>query len=705
MHRVSTVVLSVICVALLGVATNVATGALPERWSPYLWLAWPLLILLILALVAVEVARAREPEPTTVAGAARARRVLLERVRRYWVTSVLERSLHEEARIELGIAATADDRRHPWSLRASHRDGFADILDDQTAMATLFDRLDRAVVILGAPGAGKTTTLLELARDLVARAETDPEAPIPVVLNLSSWATSRRPLARWLAEQLTERYGIPPAQAAAWVDAGEILPLLDGLDEVAEEHRDGCAVAIADFHARQPLTPLAVCCREIEYQQLRRPLPVYGTVTIQPLTQAQIERYVDRTGLTGLRAALAADPELWKLTDSPLLLSIMALAYADGEVTAPEAAGSGRDRLFTRYVETMLRRRPHPRYTPELTAAYLSTLAEQLRRQRQTLFVLDLIDETWSPRYPRHPTAALIARIAGISAIAPTMATGGWLLAGPVGLVTAAGVFALALALIFMFDGPYSGLSGTGLPTRTHWAGPDGRPTGSQATWRNAFAARPPLLPVWILVLVAAGVGAAAGALAGTGGPAWTAGLGYGAGFLLAAHATFATFYAAQILLVLRRPELRGGRRELPSPLLRQRFGTALRAALAIAAVTACPAWVAVAPAGGVDRAADFALVVGTGCGLLILVLVALAPMAEQWLVRRRLARQQVVPYPLVPFLSYAVQCLLLRQVGDGHIFVHRELLDHFADRAAPPGAQQDRRLVPGDNSDLPASA
>lgn len=59
MHRVTTVVLSVICVALLGVATNVATGALPDSWEPYLWLAWPLLVALIVTLVVLEVARTR----------------------------------------------------------------------------------------------------------------------------------------------------------------------------------------------------------------------------------------------------------------------------------------------------------------------------------------------------------------------------------------------------------------------------------------------------------------------------------------------------------------------------------------------------------------------------------------------------------------------------------------------------------------------
>ncbi|MEH1165846.1 NACHT domain-containing protein [Micromonospora sp. CPCC 205539] len=690
----STVVLSVICVALLGVATNVATGALPERWSPYLWLAWPLLVLLILALVAVEVTRTRERPQIGAAAAARARRVLLERVRRYWVTSVLDRSLHEEARIELGIAATADDRRHPWALQATHRDGFAATLDERTTMSALFDRLDRAVVILGAPGAGKTTTLLELARDLIDRAESDPDAPIPVVLNLSSWPTRRLPLARWLAEQLGERYGIPPEQGAAWVAAGDLLPLLDGLDEVAEETRDACVQAIADFHASQPLTPLAVCCRLAEYEQLGTELPVYGTVTIQPLDRARIERYVERTELAGLRAALAADPGLWELADSPLLLSIMALAYADGSDAPPDAAdtGSGRTRLFARYVDVMLRRRPHPRYSPAQTSAWLRTLASQLRGRQQSVFVLDLITEGWSPRNAVRPTAARVAQLTVLLGLGLGLVLGvaGWWLAGPAGLVTAGG---LVVVTQLLYAGQDSRL----------WflaAAAESQQRQSRYGWAGG----------WVLNLVAVladeprvvfGIGAIS-TVVGTAvglavpGMAWGDGVGYGAGFFLASLVAFAFVDNAHLHPYLRPRALGAGRRELPSPMLRQQLTHALRWAVPLGAVTAIFGGPAVVWRTGEAEGIRFGALVGLGSALLMLTLTALAPMLDQWLVRRRLARQQVLPYPLLPFLAYAVQCLLLRQVGDGYIFVHRELLDHFADRAQLPGPRATTERDPG---------
>ncbi|HEY0601910.1 MAG TPA: hypothetical protein VGD58_03320 [Herpetosiphonaceae bacterium] len=37
------------------------------------------------------------------------------------------------------------------------------------------------------------------------------------------------------------------------------------------------------------------------------------------------------------------------------------------------------------------------------------------------------------------------------------------------------------------------------------------------------------------------------------------------------------------------------------------------------------------------------------------------------------------MPRPYVSFLDFAAQCILLRKVGGGYIFIHRLLLDYFA--------------------------
>src|SRR4029453_7128775 len=135
-------------------------------------------------------------------------------------------------------------------------------LPADTPIIKVFDQMSGALLILGAPGSGKTTLLLELARDLIGRAEGDENAPIPVVFNLSSWATKRPPLKDWLVEELNQRYDVPKKIAQGWVDTDALLPLLDGLDEVALEHQPTCVAAINRYRQEeQGVLPLAVCSR------------------------------------------------------------------------------------------------------------------------------------------------------------------------------------------------------------------------------------------------------------------------------------------------------------------------------------------------------------------------------------------------------------------------------------------------------------
>ena len=89
--------------------------------------------------------------------------------------------------------------------------------------------------------------LLELLRDLLERAQDDAAHRIPVVFPLTTWAETRAPLAEWLVEELRKRYEAPSRLARAWVETEQIIPLLDGLDEVADDHRAACIDAINTY--------------------------------------------------------------------------------------------------------------------------------------------------------------------------------------------------------------------------------------------------------------------------------------------------------------------------------------------------------------------------------------------------------------------------------------------------------------------------
>ncbi len=166
---------------------------------------------------------------------------LLRRVRSFWITGVLEHSLYGAALMALGLQEQPDAVANPWHLVLQHLDSTPRPLPAGTSITQVYDASDGELLILGAPGSGKTTLLLELARELLSRAERDEQHPLPVVFNLSSWAIKRLPLANWLAEELIDKYQVPSKLAQTLLRADQILPLLDGLDEVSLQQRTACS--------------------------------------------------------------------------------------------------------------------------------------------------------------------------------------------------------------------------------------------------------------------------------------------------------------------------------------------------------------------------------------------------------------------------------------------------------------------------------
>lgn len=169
------------------------------------------------------------------------------------------------------------------------------------------------LLILGEPGAGKTTTLLELARELIAA------APVPIIFELSAWTEDRQAIDPWLVAQLQETYNLPPKVGQAWVANHRILPLLDGLDELGLERQKKCIAKLNDFlPLGEPDRQAVVCCRTQEFHRGEAKLTALnGAVELQPLTEPQIRDYLTAMGRPSLWAQIDASAELRELAQPP----------------------------------------------------------------------------------------------------------------------------------------------------------------------------------------------------------------------------------------------------------------------------------------------------------------------------------------------------------------------------------------------------
>lgn len=122
-------------------------------------------------------------------------------------------------------------------------------------------------LIVGAPGAGKTRALRDRTRALHARALEDPDAPVPVILSLTSLAQARGGLEAWLVEELALKYGLSRRRARMLLEDEALALMLDGLDEVPLDRRGAVAAAI-DTLAHEHALTVVLTCREQSYLAL-----------------------------------------------------------------------------------------------------------------------------------------------------------------------------------------------------------------------------------------------------------------------------------------------------------------------------------------------------------------------------------------------------------------------------------------------------
>jgi hypothetical protein len=329
-------------------------------------------------------------------------RDLLHKVHTFWIEGVLQHSIHGVVLIEIGKKSLSEAVEHPWERVLEVPGQSSQIMPRNKSIGDIFRESGQSLLILGEPGSGKTTTLLELGRHLLLHAQHDPSHPVPVVFNLSSWA--RQSIFDWLVDELSTKYFVAKHQARSWLRANRLLPLLDGLDEVTGDARTACVTSINRFAQDVGVPGLAVSSRTNEYVALGARLRLHAAICLQPLTPEQVKAYVSEAGpeLGALSAALQEDAGLQSLAQSPLMLAVMSLAYRGASIERlaseqPPAGETQQGHVLAAYVDRMFARmgRATRPYAKEQSVAWLSWLAQNMREHSQSIFLIEQIQPSW----------------------------------------------------------------------------------------------------------------------------------------------------------------------------------------------------------------------------------------------------------------------------------------------------------------------
>ena len=569
----------------------------------------------------------------------RNRRVMLNHVENFWIKGVLEKSLHGAALLELGIKEDPTAVNYPWGIK---RESTGETLPEGKSMLEIFEEIGmgRSLLILGAPGSGKTTMLLELARQLIERARQDKTEPIPVVFNLASW-NEKQTLVDWLTEQLNTLYNVPKRTAHGWVNDNRMLLLLDGLDEVKQCNREDCVNAINQFRSELGLTSMAVCSRIKEYEDINRQLAFDGAVIIQPLTGKQVNAYFEKFGenLKNLKQLLIEDKVLRELSETPLMLSILALAYKDASaenIRSFENTEDHRKHIFNTYIERMFERFnsiDHLPFSKLNFFKYLNWLARKMIEYDQNPIFVERLQPTWGDTKKHN----IIYRIF-------------------ISIVEGA-FYTLVIGILFdfqtgiiigMLGGLISGiLLNRGIKTieTLHWS------------WKTAIKGmRIGCISALLIGLIG---GLVIGFQSG-----WYQGLGAGIGLTIVGGTIWGLNQGLTEGLI-------GSQlKETTAP------GQGLRLSLKNAFISFFISGIIFGIFLGIFGKLDIAVAIS----LTFFSIYGGNALAQHFVLRLVLLIEKQLPWQLISFLNYATQAIYLRKVGGGYIFIHHSLMEHFAE-------------------------
>lgn len=315
-------------------------------------------------------------------------RLLLERCQRTLNAAV-------ELTAEHHGGQQAADPTEPWAIEDMwdrDLDELEGALDDEVVDTPSRVRVSQAVLstpqllLLGPPGAGKSTTLELLAGGAAKRRLETPgtDDPIPLLVQLSHISPERS-----LVTLLGEESGGHWPAGDALIRSSDWLVLLDGLNEAPPACIDQVIRDVERLVERQSLPRVVITSRDMDVVRRLR----LSRWVVQPLDDEQVLSVLERSfkdseAAASFAAVLNADQRLATWARNPLMLRMLAAMGARASYRLPRNRG----RMFAEFIRWILDReyaKPGERTPRELTFRVLMDLGYNTRLTGRRSFSLD----------------------------------------------------------------------------------------------------------------------------------------------------------------------------------------------------------------------------------------------------------------------------------------------------------------------------
>ncbi|MGN8019772.1 NACHT domain-containing protein [Phyllobacterium sp. 22229] len=193
------------------------------------------------------------------------------------------------------------------------------------------------IVLLSAPGTGKTTTLIQIARKMIR------VGPVPVFVPLGAWAESGRDLFDWISRRRGYE-ALSSAHLKFLADHGELALFLDGWNEVPESARRRLINEMEELETEFPLLNLVMSSRRIALD-----VPLSGRrISVLPLSDEQ--QHEIAAGLRGAGGVSVLDAA-WRTVGLRDLISIPLYLRALMEATTSGKLPETKEEVLCRMVE------------------------------------------------------------------------------------------------------------------------------------------------------------------------------------------------------------------------------------------------------------------------------------------------------------------------------------------------------------------